>query len=250
MNENNSIDPIMEFKQERQQEQERMAKDKELKNESLEWLIHTSEYQYVYNFSWLGRPIIQLPTDIIAMQEIIWQVKPDLIIETGIAHGGSIIFSASMLELIGGEGEVVGIDIDIRKHNRSEIENHSMMKRINLIEGSSIDESVIRKVEKIAENKKKIMVFLDSCHTHEHVMNELDLYSKFVSVGSYIVAFDTIVELLPNEFQNDRPWGVGNNPMTAVKEFIEKNNDFVIEHSIENKLLMTSAPSGYLKRIR
>jgi cephalosporin hydroxylase len=205
--------------------------------------------KYSYNFSWLGRPIIQYPQDIVAMQEIIWKVRPDLIIETGIAHGGSLIFYASILELLG-KGEVLGIDIDIRKHNRKAIEKHPMFKRISMLEGSSVSEDIIKQVRKIAKKKKSVLVVLDSNHTHEHVSKELQLYSPFVTKGSYMVVFDTVIENLPCNFFPDRPWGKGNNPKTAVKEFLKHNNNFVIDKDIEHKLLITVAPDGYLKRER
>jgi cephalosporin hydroxylase len=211
-------------------------------------MVSSLRNRYSYNFEWLGRPIIQYPQDIIALQEIVWNIKPDLIIETGIAHGGSLIFYASLLELIG-KGEVLGIDIDIRKHNRKEIERHKMFKRIKMIEGSSTDERVIKEVEKIAKRHKKIMVCLDSLHTHKHVLEELNLYSKFVSPGSYLIAFDTIIEYMPKGFFKDRPWDKGDNPATAVNEFLKKNKNFVIDEEIEDKLLITVAPNGYLKRI-
>lgn len=206
--------------------------------------------KYSYNFSWLGRPIIQYPQDIMAMQELIWQVKPDLIIETGIAHGGSLIFYASMLELLGGDGELIGIDLDIREHNRIEIEKHPMYKRIEMLEGSSTDPEIIDSVKELAKGKKSVMVVLDSNHTHEHVLEELRLYSPFVTVGSYCVVFDTIVEDLPDDFFSDRPWGKGNNPKTAVHEFLKENDSFEIDDNVENKLLITVAPDGYLKRIK
>jgi len=240
------------FNEEKKKNIEKLGRDKKLRDLALKFIIDSSKYKYSYNFSWLGRPIIQIPQDIIAMQEIIWQVKPDLIIETGIAHGGSLIFHASMLELIG-KGEVVGIDIDIKKHNRKEIEKHKMFKmfkRIKMIEGSSIDEKVIKEVEKIVKRYKKVLVCLDSLHTYEHVLAELNLYSKFVSKGSYIVVMGTIIELMPKGFYKDRPWDKGNNPTTAVKVFLKKNKNFVIDRNIENKLLITSAPSGFLKRIK
>ncbi len=206
--------------------------------------------QYSYNFSWMGRPIIQYPQDMIAMQEIIWQVQPDLIIETGIAHGGSLVYYASLLELIG-KGEVLGIDIDIRKHNKAEIEKHPMFKRITMLEGSSISENIVAQVRSIAQGKQDILVVLDSNHTFEHVLSELELYSPFVSVGSYLIVFDTIVEDLPaNYFKEKRPWGIGNNPKTAVFEFLKNNTDFVIDEEIDNKLLISVAPQGYLKRIK
>ena len=205
---------------------------------------------YSYNFSWLGRPIIQYPQDMIAMQEIIWQVKPDLIIETGIAHGGSLIFYASMLELIGNGGQVLGIDIDIREHNRVEIEKHPMYKRIEMIEGSSIDKDIAKQVYNFAKGKKRVMVFLDSMHTHDHVLRELELYSLLVTAGSYLVVFDTIIEDMPEDFFPDRPWGKGNNPKTAVREFLKKNDHFEIDKEMENKLLITVAPDGYLRCIK
>lgn len=246
----NMTDPKEEFKREVSQNIEEMSKDLEVANTSLKWLNEVGKYKYPYNFSWLGRPILQLPTDIMALQELIWQVKPDLIIETGIAHGGSLIFSASMLELLGGEREIVGIDIDIREHNRIEIENHAMSKRITMIEGSSIDDETVMQVKKIAENKKSVMILLDSYHTEEHVLRELEIYSEFVSINSYLVVFDTIIEYLPDELCMERPWGVGNNPWTAVQKFLSKTDDYIIDKRIQNKLLLTAAVDGYLKRIK
>ncbi len=206
--------------------------------------------KYSYNFFWLGRPIIQFPQDIIAAQEIIWEVKPDLIIETGIAHGGSLIFYASILELLEGDGRVLGIDIDIREHNRVEIEKHPMFKRIDMLEGSSIDEKIAKQVYDFAKDKKKILVVLDSMHIHDHVLKELKLYSPLVTKGSYLVVFDTIIEDMPEDFFPDRPWGKGNNPKTAVWEFLKANNRFEIDKEIENKLLITVAPDGYLKCVK
>ncbi len=204
--------------------------------------------QYSYNFSWMGRPIIQYPQDMIAMQEIIWDLKPDLIIETGIAHGGSLIYYASLLELIG-KGEVLGIDIDIREHNKIEIEKHPMFKRITMIEGSSIDQDTVDKVAAVAKGKGTVLVTLDSNHTHEHVLQELKMYAPFVTKNSYLVAFDTIVEDLPNDYMPGRPWKQGDNPKTAVWEFLKSHPEFEIDNSIDNKLLISVAPSGYLKKI-
>lgn len=212
--------------------------------------IESNKSKYSYNFKWLGRPIIQYPQDIIAMQELIWEIKPDLIIETGIAHGGSLILYASILELIG-NGEVVGIDIDIRRHNKIEIETHSMYKRITMIEGSSVNKDVVKKVQEVAKNKKKVMVLLDSNHTHSHVLKELELYANFTSVGSYCIVFDTVVEDLPKNYMpGGRPWNPGNSPKSAVFEFLKKNNNFEIDKSIDNKILISVAPDGYLKRIK
>jgi cephalosporin hydroxylase len=225
------------------------GKNKELLEISSRFAAETIRAGYSYNFTWMGRPIIQYPQDMIAMQEIIWDVKPDLIIETGIAHGGSIIYYASILELIG-KGEVLGIDIDIRAHNRAEIEKHPMSKRITMLEGSAISAEIIEKIKPFVEGKKTVMVCLDSNHTHDHVLAELQLYAPFVTVGSYLVAFDTIVEDLPADLYADRPWSVGDNPKTAVWQFLKDNDDFVINNEIDNKLLVSVAPSGYLKKVK
>jgi len=238
------------FQIEKKDRIKKLSQDKNLRDLTLNWMIATAKYKYSLNFNWLGLPIIQRPQDMIAMQEIIWQVKPDLIIETGIAHGGSLIFYASMLELLGGEGQVLGIDIDIREHNRVEIEKHPMFKRITLIQGSSIDESIVKQVYDIAKGKKQVLVALDSNHTHEHVLRELQLYSPLVTKGSYLVVFDTIIQDMPEDFFSDRPWGKGNNPKTAVWEFLKTNERFEIDREIENKLLITVAPDGYLKCIK
>jgi cephalosporin hydroxylase len=227
------------------------GKDEKLKDLALKFMLDSAPHKYTYNFTWLGRPIIQYPQDMIAMQEIIWEVKPDLIIETGIAHGGSLIFSASILQLLDNEGQVLGIDIDIRKHNRDEIEKHPLAKRIKMIEGSSIDGQTIGRVHEFARGKQKVMVILDSNHTHEHVIKELEAYAPLVTTGSYLIVFDTAVEDLPEDFDwGSRPWGKGNNPKTAVWEFLKTHNEFEIDSSIQNKLLITVAPDGYLKRVK
>jgi cephalosporin hydroxylase len=243
------MDPKM-FQTECDERIENYVHDEKLHQSSKAFIENTIRTKYSYNFSWMGRPIIQYPQDIIAMQEIIWNVKPDLIVETGIAHGGSLIFYASMLELLGGDGKVLGIDIDIREHNRREIEKHPMFKRITMIEGSSVDKNVVEKVRKYAQGKKRVLVCLDSLHTHDHVLRELEAYTSLVTIGSYCVVFDTIVEDLPDEFSADRPWGKGNNPKTAVWEFLKQNDRFVIDKKIEDKLLITVAPNGYLKCIK
>jgi cephalosporin hydroxylase len=227
-----------------------LGEDKDVQALSRIWTREITRHKYAYNFSWMGRPLIQMPQDMIAMQEIIWKIKPDLIIETGIAHGGSLIYYASLLEMIGGDGYVLGIDLDIREHNRAEIENHSMYKRIKMIQGSSIDSVVIENVREHVSKKRSVLVILDSNHTHDHVLNELELYSPFVTKNSYLVVFDTLVEDMPDDLQpTDRPWGKGNNPKTAVCEWIKKNPSFEIDKGIEHKLLITVAPDGYLKRV-
>ena len=223
-----------------------MAKNKELSKLSKKWFDKAFGYEYSYHFSWLGRPIIQFPQDMVAIQEIIWKTKPDLIIETGIAHGGSLIFSASILELIG-KGRVLGIDIDIRKHNKKEIERHPLKRRITMLEGSSIDENILNKVKKLAKNKKRVILFLDSSHTNEHVLKELEMYSPLIKKGGYIIVFDTMIEFMPKGSFPNRPWDKGNNPHTAVKKFLKRNNRFKIDKEIENKLLITSCPDGFLK---
>lgn len=243
------MNPVEAFKEECKKRIELQGKNEKLLQVSSSFTQETIRAGYSYNFTWMGRPIIQYPQDMIAMQEIIWEVKPDLIIETGIAHGGSIIYYASILELIG-KGEVLGIDIDIREHNRKEIEQHPMSKRINMLQGSAISNEIIEQVKTYAAGKKTVMVCLDSNHTHDHVLKELQLYAPFVTVGSYLVAFDTIVEDLPADLYKDRPWSIGDNPKTAVHEFLKSNDGFVINKEVDNKLLVSVAPDGYLKRIK
>jgi cephalosporin hydroxylase len=228
----------------------KLGRNTDLISASRNWIIDVSKFKYSYNFTWLGRPIIQFPQDIMAMQEIVWHVKPELIIETGIAHGGSLIFYSSMLELIGGKGRVLGVDIDIRKHNRVEIEKHPMFKRITMLEGSSTAKEISEQVYNLAKGKKNILVVLDSLHTHDHVLKELEMYAPLVKTGSYIVVFDTIIEDMPRDFFPDRAWGKGNNPKTAVRDFLKNNDRFVVDKDIESKLLITVAPGGYLKCIK
>ena len=244
---------VKQFEAEKIARIEAFGKDTEFQNRSRDWLEESMRKSYVYNFSWMGRPIIQNPIDIMAMQEVIWEVKPDLIIETGIAHGGSLIFSASMLELIasctGSEGEVIGIEIDIRPHNRKAIEDHPMSKRITMFEGSSIAPEIIAQVKGRVKGKDRILVCMDSNHTHDHVLAELEAYASLTSVGSYCVVFDTFVEDVPADVFENRPWHPGNNPKTAVWEYLKTHPEFEIDKSIQHKLLITVAPDGYLKRV-
>jgi cephalosporin hydroxylase len=249
MNEKTS-NPAATFLSERQARIAANKTDKQLQKVTAAFMKEIVRTNYIFNFSWLGRPVIQIPQDLFGMQEIIWAIKPDFIIEKGIAHGGSLVFQASMLELIG-KGKVIGIDIDIRKHNRAEIEKHPLYNRIVMIEGSSVSEDVVNQVKSITKGATSIMVTLDSNHTHEHVLKELELYTPFVSVGSYCVVFDTAIEDLSREIPIiDRPWGPGNNPKTAVWEFLKTNDRFVIDKDMETKLLITAAPDGYLKCIK
>jgi cephalosporin hydroxylase len=243
--------PIEQFKQERADAQQAMLQDAELKQKSLDWMLHSDKYKYTYNFTWMGRPIIKYPQDIVAMQELIWQVQPDLIIETGIAHGGSIIFSASMMEMLGNDGKVIAVDIDIREHNRIEIEKHPMMKRITMLQGSSVDPAIVQQISDYAAGFKNVMVVLDSNHSHEHVYRELEMYTPLVSLNSYILLPDTFVEFFPEGYVKDRPWDVGNNPYTAMEAFLKTTDAFVKDEAITNKLLVTEAfGGGYLKRVK
>ena len=229
------------------------------------FVLESTAPKYSYNFSWLGRPIIQYPQDIVAVQEIIWKVKPDLIIETGIAHGGSLILSASMLAQLdldeaiqSGEKidpseskrKVLAVDIDIRDHNRSAIEAHHMSSRIEMIQGSSIDLKIANRVEDFAKDYSNILVFLDSNHTHDHVLAELELYAPLTSLGSYCVVFDTIVEDMPADMYPNRDWGPGNNPKTAVREYLKNHSEFQVDKALENKILISVAPEGYLQRVK
>lgn len=227
-----------------------MGADQDLRAKSIDWMVHADRYKYTYNFSWMGRPIIKFPNDIVAQQEIVWRTKPDLIIETGIAHGGSIIFSASLLELLG-RGHVVGIDVDIRTHNRAEIEKHPMAKRITMIEGGSTDPGVFERVKKLAHGASSVMVILDSNHTHQHVYDELKLYADLVTVGNYVILPDTFIEFFPKGYYaSNRPWDVGNNPYTAMKQFMAERSDFEIDPEPVNKSLITESFDGYLRRTR
>lgn len=244
------MDSDLQFAKEVKENINKQGSDKELMALSRKWVEKIQPYNYCHSFTWMGQTIIQAPQDIMAMQEIIWQVKPDLIIETGIARGGSLVFYSSMLELLGGDGIILGIDIDIRKHNRESLEVHPMYKRIRMLEGSSIDEKITEQVRKNAQSKKRIVVCLDSNHTHNHVLRELELYAPLVSVGSYCVVFDTGVEYLPDELTANRPWGKGNNPLTAVRSYLKQNSNFIIDKVIEKKLLITAATDGYLKRVK
>lgn len=243
------MNPVEQFKEECKQRIAANAQNASMVKAAKDFNVASNSAQYSYNFTWMGRPIIQYPQDMIAMQEIIWRVQPDLIIETGIAHGGSLIYYASILELMG-KGKVLGIDIDIRSHNRAEIEKHPMFKRIEMIEGSSVSPDTIQQVSDIAKQHQTVMVSLDSNHTHEHVLQELKAYSPLVTKGSYLVCFDTIVEDLPDNYLPGRPWKQGDNPKTAVREFLKGNDAFVVDTEIDNKLLISVAPEGYLKKIK
>jgi cephalosporin hydroxylase len=226
-----------------------MGDDEELHQLCTDLIARSVPYRFTYNFKWLGVPIIQFPEDMVALAEIVWRVKPDLVVETGIAHGGSLLYYASLLELIGGGGRVLGVDIDIRPHNRTVIESHPLARRIDMIEGSSIDPLVVQQVTAVA-SRRNVMVVLDSNHTEGHVLGELQAYSPLVRAGSYLVVLDTAIERLPDNLYPDRPWSVGNNPMTAVHRFLAMSDRFVIDEEYDKKLLLTVAPHGYLRCLR
>lgn len=242
-----------------------LGRSEELRTLTQDWINHAAEYRYTFLFSALGRPIIQFPQDMVAVHELIWSVRPDLVVETGIAHGGSLVHSASMLALLDmcdaiEKGEpfdpriarrmVLGVDIDIRSHNRAAIEAHPLASRILMIEGSSVAPDIVERVCAVAAGYSRVMVFLDSSHTHDHVLAELRAYAPLVAEGSYCVVFDTIIEDMPGEMFPDRPWGPGDNPKTAVREYLESHPEFEVDESIQHKLMITVAPGGYLKRVR
>jgi len=259
------MDLIKQFELEKIKRINRNKNNLPLQNASDQFIHYSILSKYSYNFLWQDRPIIQYPQDMIAIQELIWKVKPDLIIETGIAHGGSMIFCASILALLEycdaqqrreildpfkPKRKVLGIDIDIRAHNRKAIEAHPMHSRIEMIEGSSNDSEIVNQVKEFAKSHERIMVCLDSNHTHEHVLAELEAYATLVSKGSYCVVFDTIIDDMPEDMFPDRPWGPGNNPKTAVREYLSTHPDFEIDEGIQHKFLVTVAPDGYLVRVR
>jgi len=243
------MDELRRFADEVEGNVDRLMADEQLQARSRAWLTEITRHRYTYNFTWLGRPVIQLPQDLLAVQEVVWRVRPELIVETGIAHGGSLIHSASLLELIGGDGLVVGVDVDIREHNRREIEAHPLAHRIRLIEGSSTDPAIAARIAGHARGRRSVLVMLDSDHTHDHVLRELELYSPLVTRGSYLVVFDTLIEDLPETLFAGRRWGKGNNPKTAVWQFLKSTDRFEIDTRIAGKLLLTCAPDGFLRCI-
>jgi len=246
-----SADPIKSFFDERNADIVRMGADEELRKKSIEWMLCADKYKYTYNYTWMGRPIIKFPNDMVIQQELMWELKPDLVIETGIAHGGSIIFTASMMEMMGIDGEVVGIDIDIRTHNRIEIESHPMAKRITMYEGDSVAPNIVEQIRSHTEGKRCIMVVLDSLHSHDHVYKELLAYAPMTSLGSYCVLPDTFIEFFPKGYySDDRPWDVGNNPYSAMNHYLAETDLFEIDRALTNKAMITETFDGFLKRVK
>ncbi len=257
------LDPITLFETECDEESYRQARDKSFVKLSHNWLNKSWQHKYTYHFRWMNRPIIQMPQDILALQEIIWKIKPDLIIETGIAHGGSICLSASLLALLEMEEnykkpdldkikkrrKVIGIDIDIRKHNKEKINNHFLSNKIEMIEASSIDLKTFEKVKSISQDYSNILVILDSNHTEKHVLKELKLYGSLVSQNSYCVVFDTIIENMDDDFSKNRPWSKKNSPQSAIEKFLKTNSTFEIDNSLDDKLILSMAPGGFLKKV-
>jgi cephalosporin hydroxylase len=237
------------FEQERREAAEWMAADEQLAEAALGVNAAADRHDWSYQWSWLGLPVIQLPPDIVALQEVIWDTRPQLVIETGIARGGSLVLYASILELLG-EGDVLGIDIDIRAHNREAIESHPLADRIRMIEGSSLDDAVVTDARRAASEVERVMVVLDSDHTHEHVLAELRLYAPLVTVGQFLVVADTFVEQIPPQEHRPRPWGPGDNPATALRAWLEETDGFEADPFVNAKLLLSASPGGYLRRVR
>jgi len=257
------MNPVELFLKERSSNIAAIRESKSISDLSNAWIRDVSGFKYIFNFDWLGRPIIQMGSDMVAVQEAVWMTRPNLIIETGIAHGGSLVYHASLLALLdicdafkagmtvdprNSKRQVLGIDIDIRDHNRAAINAHPLSGYLTMFEGSSIDPAMVDKVAKYAQNFDRVMVLLDSNHTEEHVLAELVAYAPLVSPGGYCIVFDTAIENMPEGFYGDRPWGKGDNPMTAVRKFIESNSDFSIDAELDGKILIGNAPNGFLRR--
>jgi cephalosporin hydroxylase len=245
-----SADDFAEFEEDRRRALAAMAANDTMAAHATGFVAEAAANHYPHGFDWLGLPILQLPQDIVAIQDLIWRIKPRAIVETGIARGGSLALSASILELIGGDGIVIGVDIDIRAHNRRAIEAHPLAHRIELLEGSAIDDHIVEGVTRLVGDREPVLVLLDSMHSHAHVVAELEAYSPLVAAGSYVVVLDTAIEDLPADQFADRPWGPGNSPKSAVHAFLATTDRFEIDTDMDARLQISSAPNGYLRCIR
>lgn len=242
-------DDRLQFEQDKRTLAAEMAADPELAARALDVLIQSDRHNWSYQWSWLGVPIIQMPPDLVAVQEILWDARPDVIIETGVARGGSLIFYASILQLLG-KGRVIGIDIDIRPHNRDSIERHPLAHRIELVAGSSVDAATVARVRRSIPAGASVMVILDSNHTHAHVLDELRLYAPLVTRGQFLIVADTMVERIPAQAHRPRPWGPGNNPETALDAYLAETDRFERDPFVNAKLLISSSPGGYLRCLK
>jgi cephalosporin hydroxylase len=245
-------DDRAEFEAERERSALALGTDEAAFDSALDAFVAADAHRYTYLWSWMGVPIIQVPADIVATQEVIWAAKPDVIIETGVARGGSLIFSAAMLTLLG-RGKVVGVDIDIRAHNRDTIESHPMAAKITLIEGSSIAAETLAAVRAAIPSGAAVMVCLDSDHSREHVLAELRAYGELVTPGQYLIVSDTLLgRMTPEQTPTARSqvWLPGNEPLAAVDAYLAETDRFEADPVVNGKLIFSSSPGGYLKRVR
>jgi len=227
-----------------------MSRDRKLLKQARNVLIEADHYYWIHQANWFGEPTLKLPQDMLALQEIIFQTRPKFIIELGVAWGGSLLFYATLMKVLGGQ-RVIGVDIYMPDDLRQRLADVTEVSdKILLIEGSSIERDTLDRIHEEVNHCLETMVILDSNHTHDHVISELRLYNSLVGKGSYMVCEDTIIESIPEQKHRPRPWGPGNNPKTAVLEFLRENDRFVIDESIDRKLLLTCMPGGFLKCIK
>lgn len=245
------FDDRLEFEAHKREMSLALGKDKEAFHGALKTLVDLDKYDYAYLWSWMGVPIIQMPADIIATQEVIWKTKPDVIIETGVARGGSMIFMASLLHVIG-NGQVVGVDIDIRAHNRDSIEAHPLSPRITLIEGPSTAQETLDKVKAQIPTGASVMVVLDSDHSRDHVLDELRVYGPLVTEGQYLVVADTVLgfaDKMETPTKRAKVWYAGDEPYAALKQYMQETKRFEEDEILNGKLVLSSSPKGYIRCI-
>lgn len=238
-----------EFEDLRRKSAREMASDADLRRRAIDIKVKAGhEYYWVHQTNWMGEPCLQLPQDMFALQEAIYKCRPDYIVECGVAWGGTLLFYATLLKELGGK-KVIGVDIFIPDDLRERLLAKAPFPgAIELIQGSSVDELTVEEVKKIIGADSRVMVILDSHHTHDHVIRELQLYGALVGPGCYLICGDTIIEEQPPADKRPRPWGKGNNPATALKEYLAGRNDFEVDRDIEDKLLLSNMPGGYLRR--